>query len=182
MNHRVAITGIGAITPIGIGSDALWRGVLSGQSAVRRIERLDPSNLPSQVAAEVAFDPFEYMTPKRARRLDRFSQFALVSAQMALEHAGLSAEEAACAGAGAYVGSALGGVAFGEAQHEAYVLRGSGDVSPTLALSVFGGAASSNIAIELGLTGPSLSNGNSCAAGLIAIGESARLIQDGRAC
>ncbi len=180
MKQRVAITGIGAITPIGTGVENLWAGVRSGESAVRRITRFDSSPFSSQVAAEVAFDPLDYMTAKRARRLDRFSQFALVCSQMALEDAGLAAEDAASAGAGIYVGSALGGIAFAEEQHESYVVNGPHHVNPLLALSVFGGAASSNVTIELGLTGPSLSNGNSCAAGMIAIGEAARLIQDGR--
>jgi len=99
---------------------------------------------------------------------------------MALEDAKLTSCEAADAGTGVYIGSALGGVAFGEEQHEAYVRNGPQYVNPLIALSVFGGAASSNIAIELDLHGPSLANGNSCAAGLIAIGEAARLIEDGR--
>jgi 3-oxoacyl-[acyl-carrier-protein] synthase II len=178
--HRVAITGVGAITPIGIGVEALWEGVRCGKSAVRRIERFDPSEFPSQMAAEVDFDPIDHMPPKRARRLDRFSQFALVSSRMAIEDAGLDASDLADAGAGVYMGSALGGVAFAEEQHYAYVTGGVHKVNPMLALSVFGGAASSNITIEMGLTGPSLANGNSCAAGMIAIGEAARLIQDGR--
>ncbi len=178
--QRVAITGIGTITPIGTGVEGLWDGVRRGESAVRRISRFDPSDFPSQVAAEVDFDPVDYMAPKRARRLDRFSQFALVSAQMALEDAALSPEDAARAGAGVYMGSALGGVAFAEEQHHAYVTGGVGKVNPMLALSVFGGAASSNITIEMGLNGPSIANGNSCAAGMIAIGEAARLIEDGR--
>jgi 3-oxoacyl-[acyl-carrier-protein] synthase II len=178
--QRVAITGIGAITPIGTGVEALWEGVRRSESAVRRISRFDPSNFPSQVAAEVEFDPIDHMPPKRARRLDRYSQFALVAAGMALEDACLDPADAARAGAGVYMGSALGGVAFGEEQHQSYVTRGLGTVSPMLALSVFGAAASSNITIEMGLTGPSITNGNSCAAGMIAIGEAARLIADGR--
>jgi 3-oxoacyl-[acyl-carrier-protein] synthase II len=178
--HRVAITGIGAITPIGDGAEGLWSGVRSGQSAVRPISRFDTSHMSSRVAAEVDFEPLDHLEPKRARRLDRFSQFALVAARMALEDAGVAPETAAGAGAGIYVGSALGGIAFAEGQHEAYVVKGPGAVNPMLALSVFGGAASSNVTIELGLTGPSLSNGNSCAAGMIAIGEAARLIHDGR--
>jgi 3-oxoacyl-[acyl-carrier-protein] synthase II len=180
VKQRVAITGIGAITPIGTGVEELWQGVQSGDSAVHTISRFDPSCFSSQVAAEVDFEPLDHMSPKRARRLDRFSQFALVCAQMALDDAGLAAEEAACAGAGIYIGSALGGVAFAEEQHTSYVLNGPHHVNPLLALSVFGGAASSNVTIELGLTGPSLAYGNSCAAGLIALGEAARLIQDGR--
>jgi 3-oxoacyl-[acyl-carrier-protein] synthase II len=79
-----------------------------------------------------------------------------------------------------YAGSALGGVAFAEDQHRAYLSKGASSVNPMLALSVFGGAASSNISIEMGLTGPSLANGNSCAAGMVAIGEATRMIQDGR--
>lgn len=180
MKQRVAITGIGAITPIGTGPEELWASVRAGKSVIRGIERFDPSSFSSQVAAEITFDPLCYMSPKRARRLDRYSQFALVCAQMALEHAGLTAEEAARDGAGIYTGSALGGVAFAEEQHTSYVLKGPQHVNPLLALSVFGGAASSNVTIELGLTGPSLAYGNSCAAGMIAIGEAARLIEDGR--
>ncbi len=180
MKHRVVITGIGAITPIGTGVEGLWAGVRSGNSAIRAITRFDASRLSSRVAGEVDFDPLDYLSAKRARRLDRFSQFALVSAQMALENAALTAGNAACAGAGVYIGSALGGIALAEEQHESYLVNGPHCVNPLLALSVFGGAASSNITIELGLTGPSLANGNSCAAGLIAIGEAARLIEDGR--
>lgn len=180
MKQRVAITGIGAITPIGTGVEELWTGVRFGASAIRTITRFDPSAFSSRVAAQVEFDPLDYMAPKRARRLDRFSQFALVCAQMALKDAGLPVEDAAQDGAGIYLGSALGGIAFAEEQHEAYVLNGPHSVNPMLALSVFGGAASSNVTIELGLIGPSLANGNSCAAGLIAIGEAARLIADDR--
>jgi 3-oxoacyl-[acyl-carrier-protein] synthase II len=179
--HRVAITGIGAVTPIGVGAEALWAGVRRGQSAVQRIRRFDPTPFRSQVAAEVEFDPLDYMEPRQARRLERFSQLGLACAVMALDDAGLCAKEIADAGAGIYVGSALGGVAFGEEQHEQYVRCGPRGVSPLLALSVFGGAASSNISIALGLTGPGLAYGNSCAAGMIAIGEAARLISDGRA-
>jgi 3-oxoacyl-[acyl-carrier-protein] synthase II len=180
VKQRVAITGIGAITPIGTGVEELWAGVRCGRSAIRTIDRFDPARTASKVAGQIEFDPLQYMSPKRARRLDRYSQFALISAQMALDDAGLSAQEAGCAGAGIYVGSALGGVAFAEEQHEGYVRNGPHGVNPLLALSVFGGAASSNVTIELGLTGPSLAYGNSCAAGLIAIGEAARLIEDGR--
>lgn len=178
--HRVAITGIGAVTPIGTGVEQLWSGVRSGTSAVRTITRFDTEGIPSKVAAEVCFDPLDHMSPKRARRLDRFSQFALVSSQMALADARIEATDCAADGAGIYIGSALGGVAFAEQQHEMFIRHGPQKVNPLLALSVFGGAGSSNVTIELGLTGPSLAFGNSCAAGMIAIGEAARLIEDGR--
>ncbi|MFN8592793.1 MAG: beta-ketoacyl-[acyl-carrier-protein] synthase family protein [Thermomicrobiales bacterium] len=178
--HRVAITGLGPITPIGNGVDSLWDGVRRGESAVRGITRFDPGQFSSRVAAEVTFEPLDFMTPKMAHRLDRFSQIALASSQMALADAGLSASEAAAAGTGIYTGSALGGVAFAEEQHAVFVERGIRAISPMLALSVFGGACSCNIAIDLGLTGPTVANANSCASGVIAIGEATRLIRDGR--
>jgi len=179
--RRVAITGLGPMTPIGNGVDGLWDGVRRGKSAVRRISRFDPSPFSSRVAAEVEFEPLDFMEPKKAHRLDRFSQFSLACSAMALADAGLSAAEAAGAGAGIYTGSALGGVAFGEEQHAIYLQRGLRAISPMLALSVFGGASSCNVAIEFGFTGPSVANANSCASGAIAIGEAARLIRDGRA-
>jgi len=180
VKHRVAITGIGAITPIGTGVDAFWAGVRKGTSATSAITRFDTTGIPSKIAAEVCFDPLDHMSPKRARRLDRFSQFALVCAQLAIADARLTAEQVAADGAGIYIGSALGGVAFAEEEHEKYIRQGSHNVNPLLALSVFGGAGASNVTIELNLTGPSLAYGNSCAAGMIAIGEAARLIEDGR--
>ena len=179
--QRVAITGIGPITPIGNGVDGLWDGVRRGESAVRGISRFDPAQFSSRVAAEVTFEPLDFMTPKKAHRLDRFSQIALASSLMAIADARLTASEAAAAGMGIYTGSALGGIAFAEEQHAVFVDRGIRAISPMLALSVFGGASSCNIAIELGLTGPTVANANSCASGTIAIGEAARLIRDGRA-
>jgi 3-oxoacyl-[acyl-carrier-protein] synthase II len=179
--RRVAITGLGPITPIGNGVDGLWDGVRRGESAVRQIARFDPAGFSCRVAAEADFEPLDFMNPKMARRLDRFSQVALACAQMALLDAGLTPRDAAARGMGIYTGSALGGIAFAEEQHVVFMQRGIRAVSPMLALSVFGGASSCNIAIELGFNGPSVANANSCASGTIAIGEAARLIREGRA-
>lgn len=184
---RVVITGIGAVTPIGVGQKGLWEGVRRGQSAVQRITRFDPGQFRSQVAAQVNdFDPHEWVSEgKKLRRMDRFSQFGLAAAMMALEDAGLdlkdranpySSEEIGC-----YIGTALGGISYGEEQHEIYLREGIKAVSPMLALSIFGGAASCNIAIELGLNGPNVANANSCASGTIALGEAFRLIRRGGA-
>ena len=177
--RRVAITGLGPITPIGNGVDGLWDGIQRGRSAVAGITRFDAAGFSSRVAAEADFEPLDFMTPKMGRRLDRFSQIALASALMALADSGLG--DVAGSGMGIYTGSALGGIAFAEDQHVVFMNRGIRAVSPMLALSVFGGASSCNIAIELGLNGPSVANANSCASGTIAIGEAARLIRDGRA-
>ena len=108
------------------------------------------------------------MPPKTARQLDRFSQFGLVAGQLALDDAGLRPGEGGAASPeriGIYLGSALGGIAYAEEQHERYMAKGSGQVAPNLALAVFGGAAPANLGIALDVRGPILSTANSCASG-----------------
>ena len=178
--HRVAITGIGAVTPIGHGAEGLWAGVMRNASAVRSIDRFDPSPFPSRVAAQIDdFVPEDHLDRKRARRLDRFSQLAVVAARMAAEDACWTRSPRDPTRTGIWIGSALGGVAFGEEQHEAYVSRGVRAVAPTLATAVFGGAAASNVAIDQGLRGPAVGNANSCASGAMAIGQAAHAIRAG---
>jgi 3-oxoacyl-[acyl-carrier-protein] synthase II len=175
--RRVVVTGIGAFTPVGHGADGLWAGVMANRSAVRCIDRFDPSPFPSRVAAQIDdFNPADHLDVRRARRLDRFSAFTVAAARMAAEHAGLAPSGGRT---GVFIGSALGGVAFGEEQHEAYVRRGVRGVAPTLALAVFGGAGASNVAIDLEITGPTLGNANSCASGAVAIGEAFHAIRSG---
>ncbi|HEX9989904.1 MAG TPA: beta-ketoacyl-ACP synthase II [Chloroflexia bacterium] len=179
---RVVITGIGAITPIGSGREGLWRGVMSGRSAVKRIDRFDPSEFRSQVAAQVDdFEPLDHMEAQRARRLDRYSQFAVAAAQQAVIDSGLCLSSADAEHTGVYLGSALGGLAFAEEQHSAFGERGLRGVNNILALTVFGSAASCNVAMDMGLFGPNQTNANSCASGAVAIGEAFRLVRHGRA-
>lgn len=178
--HRVAITGIGAVTPIGHGAAGLWAGVLRNASAVRSIDRFDASPFPSRMAAQIDdFEPGDHLDRRRARRLDRFSQLAVVAARMAAEDACWTRIPPDPARTGVWIGSALGGVAFGEEQHAAYVAGGVRAVSPTLATAVFGGAAASNVAIDQGLRGPAVGNANSCASGAMAIGQAAHAIRAG---
>jgi 3-oxoacyl-[acyl-carrier-protein] synthase II len=178
--RRVVITGIGAVTPVGSGADGLWSGVLANRSAVRAIDRFDASPFPSRVAAQVDdFEPADHLDARRARRLDRFSAMAVAASRMALEHARLAPPNGNASRAGVWIGSALGGIAFGEAQHAGYVARGVRGVAPTLALAVFGGAGASNVALDLGLTGPAVGNANSCASGAMAIGQAFHAVRDG---
>jgi 3-oxoacyl-[acyl-carrier-protein] synthase II len=180
--RRVVITGLGAITPIGAGKEGLWNGVRAGRSGVRRITQFDTTGYRSQVAAEVPdFDVASLGAGRQAKRLDRYSQFALGAAQQAWEDAGLSTSQVPPERIGVCVGSALGGIAMAEQESRVFLERGLRRVNPSLALCVFTGAASCNIAIEFGLTGPVTSNGNSCASGTIAIGDALRLIQRGEA-
>ena len=177
--RRVVITGIGAITPVGSGADGLWDGVMADASAVRLIDRFDASMFPSRIAAQVTdFDPADHLDARRARRLDRFSALSVAASRMAFENAGLE-RATDRGGTGVWIGSALGGIAFGEAQHARFVAGGVRGVAPTLALAVFGGAGASNVALDLGLTGPAVGNANSCASGAVAIGQAFTAIRDG---
>jgi 3-oxoacyl-[acyl-carrier-protein] synthase II len=181
--RRVWITGIGVITPVGTGVAAFREGLRAARSPVRRIDRFDPSPFRSQVAAQVDdFDPLAWMPPKTARQLDRFSQFGLVAGQLALTDGAMRPGEDGAASPeriGIYLGSALGGIAYAEEQHERYMAKGIRQVAPNLALAVFGGAAPANLGIALDVRGPILSTANSCASGAVAIGEALGAIRAG---
>ena len=182
MKRRVVVTGLGAVTPIGHGSRGLYDGLRREQSAVDRLTRFDPEPFSCRIAAEVRdFDAAAYLEPKRLRRLDRYSQFAVACARMALDDARLDPTEEGRDAMGCFVGSALGGAAFAEDQHKVFMTQGIQRVKPALALSVFCGAASCNIAIEFDLRGPSSANSDSCSSGAIAIGEAFRTVRDGYA-
>jgi len=180
--RRVVITGIGAVTPIGALVDGLWQGVRAERSAVRVVSRFDPEPFRSRLAAQVDdFDPVDFLGAKRSRRMDRCSQLALSAAKMAAADSGIRLEAEDRDRVGAMMGTALGGVALGEAQHARYLEGGIRSVDPGVALTVFAGASSCNLAIEFGITGPNITNGMSCASGAIAIGEGFRIIQRGEA-
>jgi 3-oxoacyl-[acyl-carrier-protein] synthase II len=180
--RRVVVTGIGAITPLGIGREALWDGLQSRQSAVRTITRFDPSPFRTHVAAEVnGFDAADHMDAKRVKRLDRFGQFVVAASRLAIADASLDLGREDRDRVGAMMGTALGGVGYAEEQLGRYLGGGLRAVDPMLALSVFGGAASCNAAIEFGLHGPNSTNAMSCASGSMAIGEATRQIRHGYA-
>jgi 3-oxoacyl-[acyl-carrier-protein] synthase II len=177
-DRRVVITGIGAVTPIGHGLEGLWTGLKAQRSAVRTVTRFDPSPFRTHVAAQIDdFDPIDFLGARRAKRLDRCSQLTLAAGKMALEDAGIRLEAEDRDRIGAMMGTALGGVALGEEQHTRFLEGGVRAVDPGVALTVFAGASSCNLAIDFGLTGPNLTNGMSCASGAIAIGEAFRAIQ-----
>lgn len=180
--RRVAITGIGAVTPIGIGRERLWEGLRAERSAVRTVTRFDPSRWRSHNAAEVNdFDANDYLERKKANRLERFGHFSIACAKQAAADAGIDLAAEDRERIGAMMGTALGGLSFAEGQLGVFLQQGIKAVDPTLALNVFAGAASCNIAIELGVQGPNSTNGMSCASGTIAVGEAFRAIRDGYA-
>lgn len=178
MTGRVVVTGIGPVTPLGTGVTELWDAVLAERVAVAEVTRFPVEGYASRNAAEIpAFDPSTYMERKRMRWTDRFSQFAIAASRLALDDARLEIGDGI--DMGVYIGSALGGLAYAEEQHELFRSQGLEAVRPLLAISVFGGAATCNVAIELGIHGPNVANGNSCASGTVAIGEAFRAIARG---
>jgi len=174
------VTGIGVVSPIGIGVGDFWKNTLAGKVGTGPLTRFDPSDCDTKIAAQVDdFDASDFIAGKQLRRTDRYSQFAVAAARLALDDAALDIDDDVRDDAGVWIGSALGGVAFAERQHGAFEREGSRAVRPLLAISVFGAAATTNAALALGLRGPNVANSNSCAAGAVAIGDAYRAVARG---
>ena len=190
MQRRSVITGIGPVSTIGIGKDAFLAGLRREESAIRRLPAHDvaaPLHDDPHVHAKNAawiedFNPSAYFPPHRLKRLDRYCQFALASAKLAIADAGLSfSPDQLSPRVGVSFGTGVGGIAQAEHQHASFLVRGIKNVSPALAFQIWGGSAHANIAIELGLQGPATTNSNSCASGNVAIMDAVRFIADNRA-
>jgi 3-oxoacyl-[acyl-carrier-protein] synthase II len=178
--RRAVITGLGPITAVGTGRENFWRGLRAEKSGITQVSTFDTSEFNAHCAGEVGdWVPEDHFPPHRLKRLDRYAQFAVASAKMALDDAGLSySREAPQARVGVSFGTALGGIANAEYQHVHFLKKGTRGVNQTLALQVFGGSAHSNIAIEFGFRGVGTTNSNSCASGTVAVGEALRYIRD----
>jgi 3-oxoacyl-[acyl-carrier-protein] synthase II len=178
--RRAVITGIGPITCIGIGRENFWRGLRAEKSGIQQISSFDTSEFNAHCGGEIPeWAGEDYFPPHRLKRLDRYAQFAVASARMALDDAGLPySQQTPQHRVGVSFGTALGGVANAEYQHAHFLKKGTRGVNQTLALQVFGGSAHSNIAIEFGFRGVGTTNSNSCASGTVAVGEALRYIRD----
>jgi 3-oxoacyl-[acyl-carrier-protein] synthase II len=178
--RRAVITGIGPITCIGHGRENFWNAILGEKSGINTITSFDPTVFRVRSAGEIRdWDPEEFFSPHRLKRLDRYAQFAVVSAELALDDARLEySREKPQDRVGVSFGTALGGVCKAEEQYLRYLKKGARGVQPTLAVQVFGGSAHSNIAIEFGFRGVGTTNSNSCASGTVSVGEALRYIRD----
>ena len=178
--RRAVITGLGPITAIGIGRENFWRGLRAEKSGIGRISSFDTSQFNAHCAGEILdWVPENLFPPHRLKRLDRYAQFAVASAKMALDDAGLSySRERPQDRVGVSFGTALGGISNAEQDHARFLKKGTRGVNQTLALQVFGGSGHSNIAIEFGFRGVGTTNSNSCASGTVSVGEGLRYIRD----
>jgi 3-oxoacyl-[acyl-carrier-protein] synthase II len=178
--RRVAITGFGAVTPVGLDAPSTWEAAVAGRSGVGWIESFDASGYPVRIAAEATgFDPSALIPPKEARRMDRNVLLAVAAAHEAWADAGLDHVDPARVAI--LVGSAIGGIGTIAEQHRVFLERGPDRVSPFFIPSALVDTASGQIAIQLGLTGPNFAPVSACATGSTAIGEGAATIQRGQA-
>ena len=180
--RRVVVTGIGTVTPLGIGKEVYWEGLANGRSGVRRITRFDPSELTSQIAGEVPdFDPLEFMDRKDARRMDRFTQFAVAATALALADAGLDRKVPLGDRAGVLIGSGVGGIETLEEQALTFITKGVGRISPFFVPMMIADMAAGQVSIQFGARGHNACTVTACCSGTHSVGDAFRIIQRGEA-
>lgn len=180
--RRIAVTGIGPVTPIGTGIDAFWEAILAGRSGAGPVTKFDTARYPVRIAAEVNdFDIDHYLEPRRARRLGRFTQLAFAASKLALQDAALVPTEPDPARVGIVIGSGIGGLSLMEEEHIVLRERSPRYVSPELIAKMIPNAASGSIAIEFGFQGPNDCTVTACASSGHAIARSIDLIRSGAA-
>lgn len=180
--NRVVVTGLGCITPIGIGKDAYWQALIEGKNGIDRISRFDATDYATQIAGEVKdFDVNQYIDKKEAKRMDLFTQYAVASARMAIEDAQLNLEQEDRQRIGTVIGTGIGGVETLSDQAKVLMTKGPGRMSPFLVPMMIANMAAGQVAITFGLQGPTTCVVTACATGTNAIGDAFRLIQHGYA-
>ena len=180
MEKRVVITGLGAVTPIGNNTNDFWEGIKEGKCGIDEITRFDITNFKVKLAAELKdFNAEEYFDRREAKRLDRFSQYAIVASREAWKDSGLDKETENMERVGIIIGSGIGGIGTTEEEHEKYMTKGPDRVSPMYIPMGIPNMATGNVAIDIGAKGESISMVTACASGTHSIGESFRMIKHG---
>ena len=180
MERRVVITGLGAVTPIGNNTNDFWEGIKEGKCGIDEITRFDTTNFKVKLAAELKdFNAEDYFDRREAKRLDRFSQYAIVASREAWKDSGLDKETENMERVGIIIGSGIGGIGTTEEEHEKYMTKGPDRVSPMYIPMGIPNMATGNVAIDIGAKGESISMVTACASGTHSIGESFRMIKHG---
>jgi len=178
--RRVVVTGLGAVTPLGVGVGPTWKAILAGKSGVGRITKFDPSGFPTTIAAEVKeFAPEDFVDKKEVKRMDPFIHLAMASAKFAMSDSGLTIDEELAPRVGVYIGSGLGGLSTLERYHQAYLEEGVRKISPFFIPMLISNLAPGHIAIRYGAKGPNITMTTACAASSHAIGEALLAIRRG---
>lgn len=180
--HRVVVTGLGALTPLGNTVSDFWAGLVAGRSGVGPISRFDPAHHDAKIAGEVrGFDPLSYMDRKDAKRMDRFSHFAVAASKQALADSHFEINDLNCEQVGIIIGTGTGGIKVMEDQQEIHLTRGPDRCSPFMVPMMIYNMAAGMTAILTGAKGPNSCTVTACAAGSNAIGDAFRLVQHGYA-
>ncbi|MDE0485930.1 MAG: beta-ketoacyl-ACP synthase II, partial [Nitrospira sp.] len=180
--RRVVITGLGAVTPLGVGVDKTWRAVCAGKSGIGPVTRFDASGYPCRIAAEVKdFDPADHVEKKEIKKMDTFIQYAVAASQEAVDDAGITITSDVAERVGVYIGAGIGGLPAIEQYHKVLQDKGPGRVSPFFIPMVIVNLASGQVAIRFGAKGPNSCAVTACATGNHCIGDACRIIQRGEA-
>ncbi|MDQ3283320.1 MAG: beta-ketoacyl-ACP synthase II [Acidobacteriota bacterium] len=176
--RRVVVTGIGMISPVGVGNEATWEGLMSGRSGIGRISKFDASTYPAQIAGEVkGFNPEHYIEKKEVKKSDTFIHFAIAAAQMAYDDAGLDKTKEDPDRVGVIIGSGIGGLPLIEEMHKKLLERGPSRISPFFIPGLIVNLASGHISIRFNAQGPSSAPATACATGAHAIGDAMKIIR-----
>jgi 3-oxoacyl-[acyl-carrier-protein] synthase II len=179
---RVVVTGLGAVSPLGIGVPALWEGLVAGRSGVRRVQHFDTENLTVKIAAEVPdFNPKEFMDPKSVRRMDRFAHFAIAGTREALADAALEISDENRERVAVVMNTGGGGIPTIESNVTAMAVHGPSRVGPLVIPMFAPNMASSQVSIAFGIQGPTITSAAACASGVQAFVDAVRLLQAGEA-
>jgi 3-oxoacyl-[acyl-carrier-protein] synthase II len=182
LSRRVVITGIGLLSPIGIGTDANWQGLVAGQSGVARITRFDPAQFAAQIAGEVkGFDPLQFIDRKDVKKMDVFIQYAIAAAQFAMEDSGLTIGPDNDTRVGVFIASGIGGFATIEREHSKLLEGGPGKISPFFIPASIINLAAGQVSIRFGAKGPNLATCTACSASAHAVGDAYQIICRGDA-
>jgi 3-oxoacyl-[acyl-carrier-protein] synthase II len=180
--RRVVITGLGIVSPLGIGVEENWRNIIAGKSGIARVTFFDPTGFPSMIAGEVkGFDPTRFVSEKEARRMDRFIQLGMAAALEAVCDAGLEITEANAERIGVHIGSGIGGIGTIEETTRVLIEKGPRRVSPFYIPSSIINMISGDLSVMLGIKGPNLAMVTACTTATHAIGDAGRLIEYGDA-
>jgi 3-oxoacyl-[acyl-carrier-protein] synthase II len=182
MKRRVAVTGVGLTTPLGIGVGPTWKGLLEGRSGIRRITQFDASRFPTQIAGEVeGFVPENYIETKEIKKMDRFIQFAIATAQMAMDDSGLRIDPSNAERVGVIIGAGMGGLHTIEHYVKVYLEKGPRRITPFFIPMLIINLASGHVSIRFGAKGPNSAAVTACATGSHSVGDAFRIIQYGDA-
>lgn len=182
MNKRAVITGMGVVSSLGMGVDEFWKSIKEGKCGISTLTKFDNTNFPTKVAAQVTnFDPTAFIDRKEAKRMDRYTQFAVAASKMAVEMSGLDMEKVNKNRLGVLIGSGIGGIETFEEQHSVYLEKGPGRVSPFFIPMMIANMASGTVAIQYGAKGFNECVVTACATSTNAIGDAFKVIQRGDA-